>query len=30
MMLTGFYRTVSLLVNGLRLAPEPFAVAFPA
>lgn len=30
MMLAGFYRTVSLLTNGLRLAPEPFAVAFPA
>ncbi len=30
MMLAGFYRTVSLLVNGLRLAPEPFAVPFPA
>ena len=29
MMLAGFYRTVSLLVNGLRLAPEGFAVAFP-
>ncbi len=30
MMLAGFYRTVSLLVNGLRLAPEPFAAPFPA
>lgn len=30
MMLAGFYRTVSLLVNGLRLEPEPFAVPFPA
>jgi alkylhydroperoxidase family enzyme len=29
MMLAGFYRTVSLLVNGLRLAPEPFAAPFP-
>ena len=29
MMLAGFYRTVSLLVNGLRLEPEAFAVAFP-
>jgi hypothetical protein len=29
MMLTGFYRTVSLLVNGLRLEPEPFAAPFP-
>ena len=29
MMLAGFYRTVSLLVNGLRLEPEPFAAAFP-
>ena len=30
MMLAGFYRTVSLLVNGLRLEPEGFAVAFPS
>ena len=30
MMLAGFYRTVSLLVNGLRLEPEGFAVPFPA
>ena len=30
MMLTGFYRTVSLLVNGLRLEPEPFAAPFPS
>ncbi|KQY27382.1 carboxymuconolactone decarboxylase [Caulobacter sp. Root487D2Y] len=30
MMLAGFYRTVSLLANGLRLAPEPFATPFPA
>ncbi len=30
MMLAGFYRTVSLLVNGLRLEPEPFAAPFPA
>jgi len=29
MMLAGFYRTVSLLANGLRLAPEPFAAPFP-
>ncbi len=29
MMLAGFYRTVSLLVNALRLEPEPFAIAFP-
>jgi alkylhydroperoxidase family enzyme len=29
MMLAGFYRTVSLLVNGLRLEPEPFAKPFP-
>lgn len=29
MMLAGFYRTVSLLVNGLRLRPEPFAAPFP-
>lgn len=29
MMLAGFYRTVSLLVNGLRLDPEPFAAPFP-
>lgn len=28
-MLAGFYRTVSYLVNGLRLAPETFAVRFP-
>ena len=30
MMLAGFYRTVSLLVNGLRLEPEAFAAPFPA
>lgn len=30
MMLAGFYRTVSLLVNGLRLEPEPFAAPFPS
>jgi alkylhydroperoxidase family enzyme len=30
MMLAGFYRTVSLLANALRLAPEPFAIPFPA
>jgi alkylhydroperoxidase family enzyme len=29
MMLAGFYRTVSLLVNGLRLEPEVFAAPFP-
>lgn len=29
MMLAGFYRTVSLLANGLRLEPEGFATAFP-
>lgn len=29
MMLAGFYRTVSLLANGLRLEPEPFAAPFP-
>lgn len=29
MMLAGFYRTVSLLANGLRLEPEPFATAAP-
>lgn len=29
MLLAGFYRTVSLLVNGLRLPMEPGAVAFP-
>lgn len=28
-MLAGFYRTVSLLANGLRLEPEPFATPFP-
>ncbi len=30
MLLAGFYRTVSLLVNGLRLEPEAFATPFPA
>ena len=29
MMLAGFYRTVSLLANGLRLEPEAFAAPFP-
>jgi alkylhydroperoxidase family enzyme len=29
MMLAGFYRTVSLLANSLRLEPEPFAKLFP-
>ena len=29
MMLAGFYRTVSLLANGLRLQPEAFATPFP-
>lgn len=29
MMLAGFYRTVSLLANALRLEPEPFAAPFP-
>ncbi len=29
MMLAGFYRTVSLLANGLRLEPEPFAIPLP-
>lgn len=29
MMLAGFYRTVSLLANSLRLAPEPFAARLP-
>lgn len=29
MLLAGFYRTVSLLVNGLRLEPEAFATPFP-
>ena len=28
-MLAGFYRTVSYLVNGLRLSPESFAERFP-
>ena len=28
--LVGFYRTVSLQANSLRLAPEPFAPRFPA
>jgi len=27
--LVGFYHTVSFFANGLRLAPEPFAAAFP-
>ncbi|MDQ0463575.1 alkylhydroperoxidase family enzyme [Caulobacter ginsengisoli] len=30
MLLAGFYRTVSLLVNGLRLPMEPGAIPFPA
>jgi alkylhydroperoxidase family enzyme len=30
MMLAGFYRTVSLLANGLRLELEAFAASFPA
>jgi alkylhydroperoxidase family enzyme len=30
MMVAGFYRTVSLLANALRLAPEPFSAPFPA
>jgi alkylhydroperoxidase family enzyme len=30
MLLAGFYRTVSLLVNGLRLPMEPGSVPFPA
>jgi alkylhydroperoxidase family enzyme len=29
MMLAGFYRTVSLLANGLRLEPEDFATPAP-
>jgi alkylhydroperoxidase family enzyme len=29
MLLAGFYRTVSLLVNGLRLPPEPGSIPFP-
>lgn len=29
MMLAGFYRTVSLLANGLRLKSETFAAPFP-
>lgn len=29
MLLAGFYRTVSLLANGLRLEPEGFATPFP-
>ena len=28
-MLAGLYRAVSYLVNALRVAPEPFAPAFP-
>lgn len=27
--LVGFYHTVSFFANGLKLAPEPFAAAFP-
>jgi hypothetical protein len=27
--LVGFYHTVSFFANGLRLAPEKFAAAFP-
>src|SRR5262245_8075566 len=27
--LVGFYHTVSFFANGLRLAPEPYAVPFP-
>lgn len=30
LMLAGFYRTVSLLTNTLRLTPEPWAARFPA
>lgn len=30
LLLAGFYRTVSLLVNALRLPPEAGAAAFPA
>lgn len=30
MMLAGFYRTVSLLANALRLQPEAFALPFPS
>ncbi len=29
LLLAGFYRTASLLVNALRLPPEPIAVPFP-
>lgn len=29
-MLAGFYRNVSYIVNALRLPPEPFAARFPA
>ncbi|HEX2676049.1 MAG TPA: hypothetical protein VHM19_05400, partial [Polyangiales bacterium] len=29
LLLCGFYRTVSYLTNGLRLAPERFAARFP-
>jgi hypothetical protein len=28
-MLAGFYRTVSYIVNGVRLEPESFAARFP-
>ena len=29
LLLAGFYRTVSYLVNALRLPPEPYSVPFP-
>lgn len=29
-MLTGFYHTVSFIVNATRLSPEPYAARFPA
>jgi hypothetical protein len=30
LLLAGFYRNVSCLVNALRLSPEPYAARFPA
>jgi alkylhydroperoxidase family enzyme len=30
LLLAGFYRTVSYLVNALRIPPEPYALRFPA
>jgi hypothetical protein len=30
LVLAGWYRTISQLINALRLAPEPWATPFPA